>query len=388
MKKKILFITPSLCQGGIEHSLITMLNLLDKTKYEITLFIYIKDLSLLPLVPEEVKVIIDDDHNHYFRRPKALFNNLLKNTFRLLKNQKEYDKYTERLRKYIHEQKVKHPAKDYFEKEYYDIVVSYAIGICTEMALYITANNKIVFYHASVDMHHDLLCDIFPKYNRIVAVSDGVKAMLCENYPHVADKIFVLENYVDSQLIINKSNEPLPNNVTIDNKKLNLCTCGRFSEEKGFDMAVECAKRLKSKNLNFVWYFVGDGSEREKVDSLIEKYDLAENILITGYTDNPFPYIKACDIYVQPSYHESYGRTIKEAQILNKPIVSTDTVGGKTILKNGELGVLTSIDAASLSEGIISLSDRIKDGFSFNAYTDEDNKAEKQKFVGLLESLL
>ena len=53
-KKKVLFITPSLCQGGIEHSLITMLKLIDKTKYDLTLFTYRKDMSLLPLVPKGV----------------------------------------------------------------------------------------------------------------------------------------------------------------------------------------------------------------------------------------------------------------------------------------------------------------------------------------------
>lgn len=385
--KRILFITPSLCQGGIEHSLVTMLNLLDKTKYQITVFTYHEDLSLLPLIPKEVEFINDRQMPHYFRKPKAICFTLLKIISKKLRINSLNQRITEKLKTYIHNQKAMHPAKDIFKGRSFDTIVSNAIGICTEMALYINASNRIVFYHASIDMHHELLTKIFPEFNRIVAVSAGVKDMLSENYPHVSDKIFVLENYVDSQIIINKANESLKNIDSFENK-LVLCTCGRFSSEKGFDMAVESANILKKHNIDFIWYFVGDGSERSKIDALIDKYDLSDNIVITGYTDNPFPYIKACDIYIQPSYHESYGRTIKEAQILNKPIVSTNTVGGRTVLKDGELGVLTSIDSEGLAEGIISLSDRIKDGFCYNVYSDEQNIAEKTEFIDKLVSLL
>ncbi len=382
-KKKVLFITPSLCQGGIEHSMITMLKLLDKTKYDITLFTYLEDLSLLSLVPKEVRVVTDKEKPHYYRKPKALFYNGLSIIAKKLKSKSFYEKISEKLRNYIHKQKVMHPAKDIFKNEKFDIVISYAIGVCTEMALFFNNCKHYVFYHSSMDMHHKMLEQVLPKYNGIVAVSEGVKSMLCTNYPAVSDKVIVIHNYVDAQQIIDKVNE----NIAINENRFMLCTCGRFSEEKGFDLATESANLLKQKGIDFVWYFVGDGDERGKVEELISKYNLNDNIRITGYVENPYPYIRSCDIYVQPSYHESFGLTIKEAVILGKAIVSTDTFGGHTVLEDGRYGEIVQINPESIVQGVLDAIEKEKQGL-YQRYNTEVNEKEKLLYIKQLTEIL
>jgi len=382
-KKKVLFITPSLCQGGIEHSLITMLKILDKTKYDITLFTYCNDLALLPLVPKEVKTIHNNSQPHCYRKPKAIFYNGIKLVTQKLKLNGVNEKVSEKLKNYVHQQKAKHPSKDIIKNQKFDIVISYAIGICTEMALYFKADKYYAFFHSSVDLHHEMLEKIFPSYNKIVAVSDGVKEMLTESYPHVRDKIVVLKNYVDAQKIIDKSIEK----INIKNNKLVLCTCGRLSSEKGFDLAVESASILKQKGIDFIWYFVGDGNERNKIESLINKYKLSDFIKITGYVENPYPYIKACDIYIQPSYHESFGLTIKEAVILGKTVVSTDTVGGNTVLEDGKYGEIVPISANGIAQGILTAQNKAQEDL-YDKYDIRLNKEEKNKFITQLEDVL
>ena len=382
-QKKVLFITPSLCQGGIEHSMITMLNLLDKTKYDITLFIYHDDITLLPLVPKEVRFVKDNQQPHYYRKPKAVFYNGIKLVSNLVKAKKVSEKISTKLKKYIHLQKVKHPYKDIFRKEKFDIVISYAIGICTEMALCFKAEKYYVFFHSSVDLHHEMLEKIFPLYNKIVAVSDGVKEMLTEKYPHISDRIVVLKNYVDAQKVVDKSNEC----INIKDDKLVLCTCGRLSSEKGFDLAVESANILRQKGIDFIWYFVGDGDERIKVEELINKYKLNDYIKITGYVENPYPYIKACDIYIQPSYHESFGLTIKESVILGKTVVSTDTVGGNTVLEKGKYGEIVPISAEGIAQGVLTAQSKAKQG-SYKKYDTSVNDEEKNKYISQLEDVL
>lgn len=388
-KRKVLFITPSLCQGGLEHSLITMLKLLDKGRYDITLFTYREDMSLAPLIPPEVKIINDTSKPHYFRKPKAILYNMIKTFASKLHLSNLSNKYSDKLKDYIHNQKVKYPSKTHFANEKFDVVVSNAIGIGTEMALYINAKKRTVFFRSSVDLHHDMLEKIFPKYDMIIGVSQGVKDMLQNAYPMVADKITVVENYVDSTHILEKADSQNDVIQKPSDDTYIISTCGRFSEEKGFDMAVEAAKLLKEKGCSFIWYFLGDGSQRNLLEERIKQYSLESNIVITGYLDNPFPYMKNSDIYVQPSYHESYGRTIKEAQILGIPIVSTDTVGGKTVLKDGEYGILTSIDANGLADGIVAMMDKIQNGtISSLLYTQEDNIHERETFVNKIEDML
>ena len=382
-KKKVLFITPSLCQGGIEHSLITMLKMLDKTKYDITLFTYHNDLTLLPLVPEEVKTIHDTQKPHYYRKPKALFYNGIKLVTQKLKLKGMNEKTSEKLKNYIHLQKAIHPSKDIFCNQKFDIVISYAIGICTEMALHFKSDKYYVFFHSSVDLHHEMLEKNFPSYNKIIAVSDGVKAMLTESYPHISDRIVVLKNYVDAQKIIDKSNQK----ISLEKNKLVLCTCGRLSSEKGFDLAVESANILKQSKIDFIWYFVGDGDERAKVEKLIDKYELNNYIEITGYVENPYPYIKGCDIYIQPSYHESFGLTIKESVILGKTVVSTDTVGGNTVLEKGKYGEIVPITASGISNGVLTAQSKAKQGL-YEKYDISLNIDEKNKFISQLDDIL
>lgn len=386
-KKKILFITPSLCQGGIEHSQVTMLNVLDQEKYDITLLLYLDDLTLLPLVPEHVRVIVDKDENHYFRRPRALQLNILKRMTAAAGKKKASKHYGELLREYVHNEKMKHPARDLFSEEQFDVVVSNAIGRATEMAIHINAKKRYVFFHSSVDLHHDLLETLFTLYDGIIAVSNGVKSMLQDSYPCVKDRVFLLENYVDADEIITKANAE--NGLSFNNSKIKITSCGRFSIEKGFDMAARSAAILKARGYDFHWVFIGDGDEREKIEEIIRENNLEKQITITGYTDNPFPLIKDCDIYVQPSYEEAYGRTIKEALILGRPIVSTSTTGGKTLIENDETGILTDIDEISLAEGIITLIENksLREKYA-NCYSREQNLGERQIFIEKLENFL
>lgn len=385
MKKKVLFITPSLCLGGLEHSLINTLKVLNPEKYDMYLYTYRKDMTLFPLVPEYVCITNDILDNRYNRKPIAI---LLWGISKIcgLFSVKQNEKWLIRRKKYTLHQQILQPSK-YYRNTGFDVVVANAVGKSAEMATFVKAKKRFVFFRSSVDLHHEENIELFPKYDGIIAVSQGVKDMLCSSYGNIEDKVYVLENYVDAEQIITKANETLPNETYLPANKLILCTCGRFSEEKGFDLAVESANILKKKGIDFIWYFIGDGVLRKSLEKQISEYSLEENIVITGYVNNPFPYIKMCDIYIQPSYHESYGRTIKEAIILGKPIVSTDTVGAHTLLNNTEFGEIVDINANAIAQVIISAVEKQKQG-KYDKYDIKENELEKSEYISKLEKLL
>ena len=386
-KGKILFIIPTLCQGGLEHSLITALKLLDKSKYQVTLLIMQQVLDLLPLVPQEVEVLIDKESPHYYRKPRAVWLKGVSEISGRIGKQSIKEMYSEQLKRYIHLQRTIHPAKDIIGKRDFDVVVSYAVGMCTETALHVKAKKRVVFFHSSIDLNHEKNVELFPKLDGIIAVSQGVKDMLCCSYDNIQDKVYVLENYVDAELVIAKANQPLLNGFVSPENKLVLCTCGRFSKEKGFDLAVESAHILKKSGVDFIWYFIGDGALREALETQIAEYSLQDNIVITGYVDNPFSYIKMCEIYVQPSYHESFGLTIKEAMVLGKPIVSTDTVGAHTLLDNSEYGEIVDVNAEALAQGIIDAVEK-KTRNKYVKFDISVNESEKIEYIRKLEKLI
>ena len=386
VKKKVLFITPSLCQGGLEHSLITMLTLLDENKYDMYLYTYGDDLSLLPLVPRYVHFKNDLLNKHYQRNAKAISLWTGETFFSKVGKKERAERYTEKRKDFIHKQKVNQINKAYRNCNF-DVVVGNSIGMTSEMAAVVNAKKRFVVYHSSLDIHHDLMAELFSSFDKIVAVNDGVKDMLNNNYDNLSEKIVVIYNYVDANIILEKANESV--DFTLTTSKTILVTCGRISKEKGFDLAVDAAESLKKRGVSFHWFFVGDGADREKIESRITEKSLDNKITITGYKDNPFPYISSSDIYVQPSYEEAQPLVLLETMVLGKPIVSTNTVGGKLILENGKKGVLTDFSGEALADGISTLIQNPEKRESFsNVYCVNENVKEREIYLKKWDELL
>ena len=186
----------------------------------------------------------------------------------------------------------------------------------------------------------------------MITISGGMLDMLKARYPEAAAKMSVIENHVP-YLDIQQKARALA--VARPQGRLMLASSGRFSEEKGFLLAVRAAKRLKEHGLSFLWVFIGDGYQRPELEREIAALGLSGDIEITGYQKNPFPYVAACDIFVQPSRVEALGNTIVEAQVLLKPVVATRTLGALSLIREGENGALADFDPESLADAILAL---------------------------------
>lgn len=249
---------------------------------------------------------------------------------------------------------MRYERKHYFsDNTKYDVAISYIQSYTAKFVdENVKAKRKVMFYHGSTDEHRDINEQAMKSYEKIYCVSKGAQEAVKGFYPQFADRIDCLKNYVDAEAVRYKAKQFVPD---YPKDRLILCTCGRITSVKGFDLAVGAAEILKKNGLSFKWYFVGDGADREKIEQLIVEKNLSNEIKITGLKDNPYPYIVYSDIYVQPSYEEAHPLSIIEAQILQKPIVSTATVGGKSIINDGFNGIIADISSKSLAQKILLL---------------------------------
>lgn len=349
-KKKLLIVAQHLTIGGAQKSLLAALKVLDYEKFDVTLYLRKNRTDLLSCVDERVNVIINDDKSHYYRKPYAVLLQGVSAFWKVIGEKEKAEKYNNKLKNAIVNYSMEYEKKHFFSSEKYDIAIAYVHGYpALFVAECVNAEKKYVFFHTSVDELHEVHEKCIDKFQKIIAIHNEQKELIKEWYPSVANKIVAVENYCDKGIIEEQSKEFA---VDKPENKLVLCSCGRFSKVKGFDIAVESAKLLKEKNIPFLWYFVGDGPEKDEVEKLINQYGLTEDIVITGMKKNPYPYIKACDIYVQPSREESLGLTIVEAQYLNKPVVSTKTMGGNKLVKNEENGILCNISCEDVSKSV------------------------------------
>ncbi len=385
-RTKLLIVIHRLNIGGVQKSLINTLKFIDYDKFDVTLYVRQNKCELLSGVDGRVdRIIVNDDKNDYYRTPEAISLGLKIKAAKLFG--KDASEAEEKLRRSVIDNGMRYEKNRFFSDGHdYDVAVSYIQSETAEfVAKYINARHKVVLFHGSVDEGHAIHDEVFPLYDRIAAMNSGCADMLKSAYSGIEDKVTVIGNYVDPEAIRTAAAEY---SVNRDNR-LTLCTCGRFTKVKGFDLAVDAAAYLERSGMDFMWYFVGDGAERVALEKQITENGLSDRIIITGYTDNPYPFIAACDIYVQPSREESFGLAIREAQILSRPIVSTATVGGKELVINGRTGLLADIGSDDLYRKIMTLSqdEELRKEISDNL-SRTDYSADKEKFRGAWDSLL
>ena len=346
-KQKILFVIHQMNIGGVQKSLLSVLDVLDYERFEVTLYVRKNRTELLEQVNPNVKtVVVNEDPTRYYRKPRAVFLSLILRLCTLL--HLNAARWKEKLDRFVIEGRMQYEQRRYFsDQTRYDAAVSYIQGYSAEfVARYVNADKKIVFFHGSEDELHTLHEAVFPSFDRIVAVNAGCRDLLRAWYPAHADRIGYIDNYVDAGRVRALAAQ---RRVDRHGAETVFCTCGRMTAVKGFDLAVEAAALLRDRNVDFVWFFVGDGPERASLEAMTVQYGLQDRICFTGMLDNPYPYISGCDIYVQPSRAESYGLSIAEAQILGRPVVSTKTVGGESLISDGKTGFLVDCSALSIA---------------------------------------
>lgn len=356
MKKQLLFVIDSLTCGGAEKSLVTLLNLIDYSKFDVDLMMFKRGGAFESLVPENVHIILAP---HYFEQLQLRKNRKLKDIYYRLKTSFLLRVNGLFKEKYHTEQIVYQSLKSYLknqEKEY-DCAIAYSQGMPTYyVSNHITAKRKLAWINCNYvatkyNKRYDALC--YQEINHVVVVSDFIRESL-KKYPFYK-KVEVVNDIVDPQLIecLSKLNDQYDGGM--EYKGLKLLTVARLEKIKGYDLLVRAASRLKKEGLEFKWFIIGEGTERDRINSLCQQYHLENEIILLGQKTNPYVYMKRCDIYVQTSRNEGLGLTVIEAKILEKPIVCTNFSTASSLIEDKEDGLLCNIDEKDIALKILEL---------------------------------
>ena len=222
-------------------------------------------------------------------------------------------------------------------------------------------------------------------YSHIFCVSNSIKIHVEEYCKIKCHHASVIHNLLNIDEILAKAQ----NEITPLAQRY-ILTVGRLSPEKGQQMIPETTRMLVDAGYDIHWYLVGDGPLREEVEREIEKHGVSDRVILMGTQSNPYPYIKNCDIYVQPSFSEGYCTTTMEAKILQKPIVTTDAPGMREQFVSGVNGLIVdAMTPEALFDGIKTLIDHpeMREKFVENLKNEGyDNSKELQKLYDFIES--
>ena len=349
--KKILFVIDSLNCGGAEKSLLSLLPLLNQSTYDISLWILHRGGILESLIPDGIHIVEDPQYS-FLGKIKLKIAYLLHSVYIRVLGLLHYKQHgAESLWKCIG-----WSAKGL--DNHYDVAIAYQQGFPTYLvANKIDAKRKIAWVNADVfNVGYNISYNIpfYRKYDFIVPVSEQLKVKMESELPQFAEKYRCVYDILNPELIQRMSLEPI-NDASREIGKKVFVTVARMVSPKGYDIAVETARYLKGKEVPFRWYFIGSGSEKQHILDLIDKYHLQDDVILLGLKTNPYPYMRLCDVYVQPSRFEGFGLTISEAKILGKPVVSTNFKVVYDQISDGMNGLISEMDATSLGNQIIRL---------------------------------
>jgi len=351
--------------GGAERSLIGLIRALDYSKVKVDLFVYSHRGELMKEIPQKVNLLPEIPEYAQIERPlkDVLKDGYLRLFLARMKAKWQFARY----------RKKNHPKDGSAifafvtknvtpvlpainpDKEY-DLAVSFLAphDIVLEK---VRARKKACWIHTDytkIDVNEPLELPIWSQYDHIAAVSEGVAEAFGKRFPSLRERVKIVPNIVDSQYIQEQSRAfnvdaemPREDGVT------RLLSVGRFTEAKNFDNVPDICRRILDAGVSIRWYIIGYGGDDALIRQRITEAGMEKHVILLGKKDNPYPYMQACDLYVQPSRYEGCPVTIQEAQALGKPVVATDFQTVKSAVQDRVNGVLVPLENEGCALGIV-----------------------------------
>ena len=224
------------------------------------------------------------------------------------------------------------------------------------------------------------------EYDAICGVSEQASRSFRTVFPELSNQVQTVENILPRELTTKQAEQPqtdMPSDGAVK-----ILSVGRFCDAKNFDNVPDICRRLMENGLDVKWYLIGYGGGEPLIRQRIAEAGMQERVIILGKKDNPYPYMQACDLYVQPSRYEGKAVTVREAQLLGKPVVITNYATSASQLEDGVDGVIVPMDNAGCAAGIAALlraPARMQQLSENCAKRDYTNSAEVEKIYALME---
>lgn len=363
--KKILIVSHAMEIGGAERALLGLLENIDTSRYQVDLFLLRHEGELLSLIPKNINLLPEIPEYTVLARPMK---QILKEGFVRLTFARAYGKWRAKRFDRRHGDQEAYTALEYSHKytqklmppimadTEYDLAISFLTPHYF-VAEKVRAKKKIAWIHTDysfIRIDTESERKMWGVYDHIISISDDVTKGFVSKFPSLEEKILLVENILPKTLITKQAQES-PGTDFRTNGRKTLLSVGRFCTAKNFENVPDICRRLLEYGCDVNWYLMGYGQDEALIRQKIEEAGMQERVIILGKKKNPYPYIKACDLYVQPSRYEGKCVAVREAQMLGKPVVITDYPTAASQLENGIDGVIVPLDNEKCADGIASL---------------------------------
>ena len=376
----------TLQSGGVSKSIVNLLTAMDRTTYDVHLLLLDRSGDILsPYLPSDITVHVNREIENLHRglrgvRALVFTGHLwlaLGSLIRMLLS-KFSRAWAGRWLAYLMPR---------FTDLSFDLIVDYG----GQQQLYymmdkLDGKKKITFFHNDYSKWpYYYAADrlYYPKVDQILSISQTCVDVLKAYFPDCKDKISVMQNISSPVLITKQANET----VDLPIAPLLLVSLGHIMRRKGTDFSIDAAKILQKKGVEFKWMLVGKVVEKDLIRR-IEQEGLADRFVVLGIRSNPYPYIKAADIYVHPARFEGKSIALDEAKILCKPIIVTNFSTVNDQFEDRVNASICEMNGDALADAIIELATNKELCQSYVAYLNAhivDNSSEVEKLYAFID---
>lgn len=413
-KKKLFIFNYFMYIGGAERALLGLLNSIDYTRYSVDLFLAMHVGEFMNLIPKEVNLLPENSRYAGYACPlkKILFSKDYMIGLARLNAKRKFKNYlrnkgiahSEASFQYVVREMLPYLPEINPQVEY-DLAISF-IAPHNIVAEKVRAKKKICWIHSDytrIDVNVGLELPVWAGFDHVMSISPDVSKTFLHVFPSLKDRIVEMENILSPDFVRDRAEEKrikYNDSITPDKKgnaseavkMINILSVGRFCEQKNYDNVPDICRRIISilsslnSKLLIRWFLVGYGDE-ETIRRKIKETEMDQYVIILGKRNNPYPYIKACDIYAQPSRYEGKSVTVREAQMLCKPVVVTNYPTASSQIQDGINGRIVPMDNEGCAKGIADfildkeLQQRIVDYLQTHDYGNEREIEKLYKIV-------
>ncbi len=383
---KLLFVVNNLHIGGIQRALVNLLNEISK-EHSVTLFVFYPKGAFLGEIGENIKIICGNKFTRIMgmsdaeAKAEGIFTWVWR-SFWTVMTRAFGTKFVYGILPLFQRAEGEYDAAvSYMQNSSY----RYFYGGCNEFVVKsVKAKEKAAFIHCDFKRYfgnNDYNKGFYKHFDKIACVSDSCREVFLGECPMYRDKTVTVRNVYNFADMIKKAESF---EAERSNDRPNLFTSARISEEKGIFRMIDILGELKQEGKSFVWRVAGGGPLYDEAVKRAEEKGLSEDIVFLGEQANPYPYYKAADMLLVPSYNEAAPMVFGEAMCFGLPIFTTDTTSAEELVGRMGFGVVCKNDDAKIKSMLGELLEKPDTIYNMRYNAETDNKRAISEFEEMI----
>jgi glycosyltransferase involved in cell wall biosynthesis len=395
--KSVVFVYGKMVIGGSTTSLLSILNMIDFSRYQVDLLLYEHGGDLFDMIPREVR-LLPQGKQYRDKSPLLLARRMLSPSYlkafamsRLLAKAHGNPLLRPQIMSYESAAMSRRIERDY------DIAIGFLeFWPTVYVANHINAGRKIGWLHIDYKAiglipSYDDAC--FRKLDSIVLVSKACVANFNSLFPHLSTRTACVENILSSKSIMAMAGLGSCD-ISVHHGDFNMVSVSRIVfSHKGLDRGVRIIRKLLDMNPDYriKWWIIGDGEDVERLKAMIIECKLENQVVLLGKKVNPFPYVSQMDLFFLPSHYEGKPMAVTEAMMLHVPPLVTDYASAAEQVAHLVDGLVVENDDGAILQGLQLLLDhpdvidRLKGNLKCRDYSNPD---EMSRIYDLMEGAM